>query len=192
MSYRGIPFLKNPLDIALYLLLLARLRPATVIEIGTKHGGSALWFADMLTAHGVHDAHVVSVDINPLASFTDARIDFLKGDARNLPAVLTPALLQRCALPWLVIEDSSHQYDDTLAALEFFDSRLHPGDYFVIEDGVLSQFTDPVYLRYEDGPNRAVATFLAERGSTYVIDKALCDHFGYNATGNPNGWLRRL
>ena len=36
------PMLKNPFDLALYLLLLRRLKPRTVIEIGSKSGGSGL------------------------------------------------------------------------------------------------------------------------------------------------------
>jgi cephalosporin hydroxylase len=39
-TYRGVPMLKNPFDLALYLLLLWRLKPRTVIEIGSKSGGS--------------------------------------------------------------------------------------------------------------------------------------------------------
>ena len=41
-TYRGVPMLKNPFDLALYLLLLRRLKPRTVIEIGSKSGGSGL------------------------------------------------------------------------------------------------------------------------------------------------------
>ena len=50
--YRGREFLKSPFDVVLYLQLIDRLRPRTVIEIGTKEGGSALWFADTLAATG--------------------------------------------------------------------------------------------------------------------------------------------
>ena len=46
--YRGLELVKNPLDLALYSLLLEHGRPRTVIEIGSKAGGSALWFADLL------------------------------------------------------------------------------------------------------------------------------------------------
>lgn len=50
----------------------------------------------------------------------------------------------------------------------------------------------PAYEAFEDGPNQAVATFLSERPDAYRIDSSLCDHFGYNVTYNPNGWLRRV
>jgi len=190
--YRKVPFFKSPLDIALYLQLLSRLAPLTVIEIGTKYGGSALWFADMLSAQGLPNARVVSVDIQPLAKFSDPRISFLQGDAKQLGAVLTHEVLRRCPRPWLVIEDSSHHYAETAATLAFFHAHLQSGDYIVVEDGILSQFTDAHYRQYNDGPNRGVTDFLACHGEYYAIDTALCDQFGYNATYNPNGWLRRL
>lgn len=191
-QYRGVPFFKSPFDISIYLQLLGQLAPRTVIEIGTKFGGSALWFADMLTAQGIRDARVLSVDIEPLAKFEDPRISFLKGDASRLQDILPASLLQTCPHPWLVIEDSSHHYEHSHAVLEYFDAYLQSGDYIVVEDGVVAQLTANHYRQYDNGPNRAVADFLVKRNASYAIDEALCDMFGHNATYNPNGWLRRL
>ena len=190
--YRNVPFFKSPFDIALYLQLLSRLAPRTVIEIGSKFGGSALWFADMLSAQGIADATVLSVDIEPLARFTDPRITFLQGDALRLGEVLPPTLLQRCPRPLLVVEDSSHHYPEATAVLDYFHAHLQPGDYIVVEDGVVSQLSAPRYREYAHGPNRAVADFLARHVDAYAIDTTLCDQYGHNATYNPNGWLRRL
>ncbi|WP_296603981.1 CmcI family methyltransferase [Nocardioides sp.] len=189
--YRGVPFFKSPFDIALYLQLLSRQRTGTVIEIGTKFGGSALWFADMLTAHGNRDGRVVSVDIEHLVDFDDARIDFLHGDANSLDKVLTKDLLARCPRPFLVVEDSSHQYRETTAVLNYFHDHLRTGDYIVVEDGVVSRLSGEQYRRYDHGPNRGVADFLDRHGVDYEIDTDLCDRYGHNATYNPNGWLRR-
>lgn len=189
--YRGVPFFKSPFDIALYLQLLSKQQPATVIEIGTKFGGSALWFADMLFAHGVRGGRVISVDIEQLVQFEDPRITFLWGDANRLREALTDELLSSCPRPFLVIEDSSHHYEETTAVLEFFHERLRPGDYIVVEDGVVSQLIGEHYRRYDHGPNRGVSDFLDRHGDHYQIDTDLCDHYGHNATYNPNGWLRR-
>ena len=192
MSYRGVPCLKGPFDLALYMLLIQRLKPQTIVEIGTKYGGSALWFADMLTAHGMDQGHVISVDIEPLASFSDPRITFLRGNARALQEVLDVATIDALRRPLMVVDDGSHLYGDALAVLDFFHNHLTSVEYMVIEDGNLSQFSDPFYERYEDGPNQAVAAFLSQHPLEYVIDESICDHFGYNVTSNPNGWLRRL
>lgn len=145
----------------------------------------------MLTAHGVADPAVLSVDIEPFGHFTDPRITFLQGDAKRLDKVLPPDLLQRCARPFLVIEDSSHHYPETMAVLEYFHAHLQQGDYIVVEDGIVSQLSGAHYRQYQDGPNRGIADFLARHEEAYAIDTALCDQFGHNVTYNPNGWLRR-
>lgn len=188
-KYRGVGCLKSPFDLALYLQLFSRQTPRTVFEIGTRFGGSALWFADMMDNHGV-PANVVTVDIRPPDGFMDPRIQLLEGNASALGDTLTDELLT-AAHPWLIVEDSSHLYDDSLAVLRFFHPHLESGDYIVIEDGVVA-FMDPdKYAKFECGPTRAVETFLAEHASDYEIDRSLCDHFGTNVTHNPNGWLRR-
>jgi cephalosporin hydroxylase len=189
-TYRGVLFLKSPFDIVIYLQLIDRQRPQTVLEIGTKHGGSALWFADMLSLHGINP-QIVSVDISPQATIVDPRITFLQGDALSLGMVLTPELLSELPRPFLVIEDSAHFYETTFAVLEFFDRYLQSGDYLVVEDGIVADLPGEQYAAYQSGPNRAVQDFLQTRGDRYEIDAALCDHFGYNYTYNPNGYLLR-
>lgn len=189
--YRGVPFYKSPFDISLYLQLLSKLAPRTVIEIGTKFGGSALWFADMLSAHQIADSRVISIDISPQNEFSDTRITFLEGDAKALGDILSPAMLIGLPRPFLVVEDSSHFYPEAMAVLEFFHPYLQGGDYIVVEDGVVTQLTNPHFRVYEDGPSVAVAEFLAAHPDEYEIDTDLCDRFGFNVTYNPNGWLRR-
>ena len=188
--YRGLAFLKSPFDIALYLQLIGRLRPETVIEIGTYEGGSALWFADMLTLHGTA-ARIVSIDFLRPSKISDSRIAFLIGNALHLDRILTPEFLGSLPHPWLVIEDSAHHYATCTSVLEFFRPRLRPGDYIVVEDGIVSTLTAPACGSFEDGPNRAVADFLKAHPSDYAVDTELCNFYGRNATYNPNAWLYR-
>jgi cephalosporin hydroxylase len=190
-KYRGRAFLKSPFDVVLYLQLLDRFRPATIIEIGSREGGSALWFADMMSAAG-RRSRVISVDLAPPADLVDPRITFLAGDALALERSLSETLLAGLPHPWLVSEDSVHTRAACSAVLRFFDPQLRQGDYIVIEDGIVAALPADQYSWYDNGPNRAVEQFLAERGHVYKIDRALCDHFGHNVTYNPNGWLRRM
>ena len=190
-TWRGVPFLKSPFDIALYMELIGRLRPRTVIEVGTKEGGSALWFADALEAHGI-EPRVVSIDVDNPPALDDDRIEFLRGDGARLKDVLPPERLAKLPHPFLVIEDSAHLFEVSLAVLDFFDPHLAPGDYIVVEDGIVSQLPGEAYERYDDGPNRAVRRFLEQRGDAYEIDTSLCDRYGRNVTWSPNGWLRRV
>jgi cephalosporin hydroxylase len=187
--YRDLAFLKSPFDIALYLQLIDRLRPYTIIEIGTNEGGSALWFADTLSTLGI-PGRIVTIDTRPPA-FADPRITVLQGDAAALGLSLPSELLDDLDHPFLVVEDSAHRFDTTLAVLEFFHPALRTGDYIVIEDGVIGFLPEPRYRQYEDGPNRAVAQFLDRHREAYAIDRSLCDFYGANVTYNPNAWLQR-
>lgn len=190
-TYRGVAFRKNPLDIALYTRLLFELQPKTIIEIGALRGGSALWFADCLTSYGI-DGHVYSIDKRPDSEVRDPRLTFLEGDALVLEEALSADLMRSLGRPLLVVEDSAHRYETTLSVLTFFDDHLLKGDYIVIEDGIVNDLPEARYREYEDGPNRAVRSFLEQRPGVYKIDATYCDFFGYNYTFNPNGYLKRL
>ncbi len=177
--YRGIRTIKDPFDLALYALLLWNVRPKTVIEIGSYKGGSALWMADQLRAFGI-DGHVHSVDngaSESAISVVDPDITFYNGDGENLAAVFANAAMPR---PWLVVEDSSHQYEIVTAVLEYFAPMMMSGEYIVVEDGMTNA-----------GPLGAIAEFV-ERHSEFEVDRRYCDYFGHNVTWCVNGFLRRL
>jgi cephalosporin hydroxylase len=189
--YQGRSMMLHPFDMANYQVLLGELRPATVFEIGAFEGGRTLWLADTLTAHGIA-ANVVAVDLVAPRGLSDPRIRCLLGDAQDLPRVLTDDLMAGLPRPFLVIEDSAHDLPTCLAVLEFFDRHMRPGDYIVIEDGNAAALLAPSGARDElAAPSQAIARFLERRGEAYEIDARYCDRFGYNATANPNGWLRR-
>lgn len=188
--YRGLPTLKNPFDLALYPLLLEELRPRTLIEIGSHAGGSALWFADTAAARGI-ELVVHSVDLVVPQEADHPRVSFHQGDGRNLAATFATDFLASLLKPWLVIDDADHHYQTTLAALRFFDPWLRPGDYFVVEDGILSDMR--VAEDYGGGPIMAIDHFLSRFGEgRYEVDRRFCDYFGRNVTWNVDGWLRRV
>jgi cephalosporin hydroxylase len=183
--HRGVPTLKNPFDLAIYPLLLARAQPATLIEIGSHAGGSALWFADQRP-----EMRVLSIDVQPPEGVSHPSVTFLRGDAQRLAGVLTPDVMASLARPLLVVEDSSHFAGTTAAVLDFFDPILRPGEYIVIEDGILTAMRGAA--AYNGGPLRAIHEFLARSVGRYEIDRSLCDTFGRNVTWNVDGYLRRI
>lgn len=188
--WRGRALLKSPFDLALYMQTIDRMRPGAVIEIGTHEGGSAVWLADMMQAVGLAPC-VASVDI-AACDLVDSRVRLLRGDALDLATVLTPTVLAALPRPWLVIEDSAHRFETTLAVLRFFDAHLRPGERIVVEDGVVAYLPEPVYRTLEDGPGRALRAFLGEAGARYRIEREACDFYGHNVTWNPDGWLLRV
>ncbi len=65
-TYKDIEMIKNPFDLALYMQLIWQEKPATILEVGSNKGGSALWFADQMSAYGLKP-NVISIDsINPI------------------------------------------------------------------------------------------------------------------------------
>jgi cephalosporin hydroxylase len=188
-EYRGIPTWKNPFDLAIYPLLFWRTRPAAIIEIGSNQGGSALWMADVTRNLGIA-CQIHSIDIEPVTWITAENVTFHRGDAGNLAAAFGPDFIGALPRPLLVIEDSNHEADTTYAVLSYFDAWLRPGEYIVIEDGILTDLGYAAALG--GGPLAAVERFLRSHGARYEIDRTYCDWFGRNATWNVDGYLRRI
>ncbi len=187
-SYKGVPMLKNPFDLALYSRLLWDLKPRTIVEIGSNAGGSALWFADQSAIMGI-PARVISVDITPVENVRHAAVTFLAGDGRDLGAVLPRGALAELPRPLLVVEDADHAYETTRAVLGHVAPVMAPGEMVVVEDGILTAMR--VETHYNGGPVRAIAEFLAAHGGDWQVDRTYCDFFGHNVTWNVSGFLRR-
>jgi cephalosporin hydroxylase len=189
--YRGVQLVKDPFDLAIYPMLIWSLRPGTIIEIGSKAGGSGLWFGDLLRNFGL-SGHVHSFDVVPITNLHQDNVTFHQANGRQLAKVLTLDFLARCQRPWLVIEDADHAYETTIAVLNFFHPLLKKDEYIVVEDGIISDLYPQSYPDYSSGPHRALREFLTQYGRQYLIDPEYCDFFGYNATWCSNGYLKRL
>lgn len=187
-SYKGVRCIKSPIDLALYLKVMWDLRPETIIEIGSKEGGSALWFDDTSKTFDLN-SRVISIDLDPPVIENNTTVSFLRGDVNELNVVLDEALLAQLKHPWLIVEDSAHSYSGCMAALNFFAANMNTGDMLIMEDGVLDDLG--LTEQYQGGPNRAIADFLEQNGGVFSIMEELCDFYGYNATYNPNGFLQK-
>lgn len=190
-KYRDLQFVKSPFDIAIYQLLVWNLKPGTIIEIGSKEGGSALWFADLCRTYRL-DTKIISVDLFPVTSVSDPQITFLAGNGRDLFPTLSDDLLGSLPRPWLVIEDADHTRKTTLAVLEFFDAWLRVGDYIVVEDGIMSDLYPANFPDHTSGPHLALKEFLGAEAPFYMMDTYYCDFYGQNVTWNTNGFLKKI
>ena len=187
-TYKGVPCLRNPLDLAISLRLLWQEKPRSIIEIGSKAGGSALLWCDLAATFRL-DATVVSIDRRVPSAAPQCAARFLRGDVGDLQAVFAAHDLFTLPRPWLVYEDSAHTYEGCTAALEFFRQCLRHGELLVMEDGVLAELG--LSEQYAGGPNRAIAEFFARRPHDFAVATEYTDMFGITATYNPNGYLRR-
>ena len=202
-SYAGVRLSKFPEDLRVYEHLLWNDAPDTVIEIGTQAGGSALWLRDRLAAltrYGrIRRAPlVVSVDVTQeLAREEIARVDseepegivLLEADVRD---AATAGQVERLLAPearCLVIEDSAHEYDTTMAALEHFARFVPPEGFFVVEDGCV----DVDELRLSPDWPRGVLPALQDwlrtpAGQGFAVRR---DLELYGVSCHPGGFLQR-
>lgn len=186
--YKGTPLQKNPFDHALYPMLLWQFKPRTIIEIGSKEGGSALWMGDLCDTFKL-DCQIHSIDIVRVATVKHKRVTFHEGDGRNLGGTLTEKMLKQLPRPWLVIEDADHSYETSHAVLNFFEDLLTTEDMLVVEDGIITDLSQ--MPEGASGPHRALRKFLQRNYAEWEILPEWCDFFGYNFTWNSNGFLRR-
>ncbi len=186
-TYKGIPALKNPFDLALYARLLWEVKPRTLIEIGSYKGGSAIWFADQMRAMGI-DGRIFSLDIIAVQDVSDPLVSFMTSD--SLASAMPPEWLNSLPRPLMVIEDSAHTFEHTLLVLRHFADIMRPQEYLIVEDAIVTPMGIDFDYALNGGPAVAIEQFLGERPD-FAVDTDLCDYFGFNVTYNVNGYLKK-
>jgi len=181
LQYRGVRTLKLPLDMWNYQELIFANNLHWVIETGTRHGGSALFFADLLVADE-REGFVVTIDIShdglDAAVAGHPGIRFLLGDSASDPVIkqaieLVPPTRQGGLLLML---DSDHAAPHVLRELNAWVPLLRRGDYLVVEDTIVNGH--PVRPDFGPGPMEAIIEYLAANPGRLVEDKARESKFG--------------
>jgi cephalosporin hydroxylase len=185
MTYRGVPCIKCPFDYVMYQMIINELKPDLIIEIGTNHGGSAYYMADLLELLGHGVIHTIDIDDR---SYPEAkahhRIRFFHEGWENYDLSLASGY-ERV----LVIEDASHEYRNTLDAIERFAPLVTVGSWLIVEDGILDDlgWTE----QYNGGPVKAIQEFLP-RHPEFALDERWLNMFGESATFNTLGYLKKI
>lgn len=184
MTWFGVRVLKCPNDFWMYQEILFERRPDVIVEIGNAYGGSTLALAHLcdLLGHG----RVIGVDLShggvPDVVRRHPRVRLFEGDACALYGTVRNEV--RKGERVLVIEDSSHTFENTLAVLRTYSPLVKPRDYFIVEDSIchhgLSEGPSP-------GPFEAIEAFVAENPD-FEIDRS---REAFVVTWNPKGYLRR-
>jgi cephalosporin hydroxylase len=200
-SYAGVPMSKFPEDLRVYEHLIWASAADVVIELGVQFGGSSLWFRDRLHALGRYRSPSPKLVIGVDTDLSLARANLAAADRSYVDdialiegSVTDHATAGRVAdrLPagarCLVVEDTAHTYDTTLAALRGFGRFVPVGGFFVVEDGCV----DIEQLRIDDGWPRgvlpALREWLAGDASGFVVRS---DLELYGVTCHPGGFLQR-
>jgi cephalosporin hydroxylase len=190
-TWMGVDCWKSVSDTWNYQEILFDLKPSLVIEFGTAHGGSAMFFADVMRRIG-EPFKVLSVDVthqllNPIA-LRDPDVQFLKSRS-TVPAVAEEIQRLRSELPGKVfaILDSDHSMEHVLAEMKLLRPLLSAGDYLIVEDSMLNGH--PNLPGWGPGPYEAIEAYENEFPNDYTHDVARENKFGFSFA--TNGFLIR-
>jgi cephalosporin hydroxylase/ribosome-associated translation inhibitor RaiA len=201
-SYVGVRLAKFPEDLRVYEHLIWASKPNVVIEVGTLEGGSALWFRDRLrmlaTYADIGPPRVISIDVDvvpareALRKIDPAYEDTIVLLERDITDPGLPDEIERL-LPsgsrCLVVEDSAHMFDTTMAALKGLARFVPLRGFFVVEDGSV----DYEEMRLRDDWPRGVLPALRDwlktpEGRKFAVRR---DLEIYGITSHPEGFLQR-
>jgi cephalosporin hydroxylase len=184
-TYFGIKTWKSPTDFWIYQELLYELKPDVIVEIGNHAGGSTLALAHICDSLG--RGKVVGLDISQAAVAAAVRvhprITLIEGDA--CASFASVAKLLKPDDHVLVIEDSSHTFENTLRILETYSPLVKPQGYFIVEDGICHHGLEG---GPSPGPYEAAEVFVSGN-SCFEIDRS---REAFLITWNPKGYLRRV
>ena len=146
-KWRGIKILKMPSDLILYAEAIDDKKPDVIVEIGTKFGGAALFFQDMI------DGKVVTIDIKSQVEKRDDRIKYIIGSSLDDTVFKKVCDICKHKKTMLVI-DGNHGRKHVLKELYKYHEIVTKGQYLVIEDCYVGR---KLY-----GPGKARNEFLKE------------------------------
>lgn len=200
--YRGIDFLKAPEDFGIYNQMFWYIKPRTVIEIGVFRGASVLWIADTLKALKIDcDVFGIDIDLSLLSPQAKAErppnVTFLESESKHIDRLLPSSVLDTLSHPIIIIDDA---HDDFDIALNHLDKHLIPGDYIVCEDtspdiaesGHTGLDAQEGYVPAGMLKLNRWREFLEQQGDKYAVDAFFSDFYGYNASSNWNGYVRKM
>lgn len=179
VSWRGVRTLKLPSDMWNYQEIITALGAGWVVETGSRHGGSALFFADLLR-NARAEGRVFSIDYEPELDprvKDDPLIEFITGDSAD-PAIADRILgaMPDGRRPLFLILDADHSAAHVLRELRLWVPRLRRGDYLLVEDTVVNGH--PVRPDHGPGPMEAIRQFIAENPGALVPDTRREAKFG--------------
>ena len=182
----GYPLLKNPLDLWIYQEIIFSVKPDLIIECGTYHGGSALYFASLLDLIG-SPGKVVTIDVEQRAKLPDhSRISYLTGSSVSVAILNAVKSFAGRSERILVVLDSDHSETHVLRELESYSPMVSRGSYIIVEDSNING--NPVRPNWGPGPMEAIVRFLSSN-KNFFSDRR-CEKYFF--TQNPKGFLKHL
>ena len=187
-KWMGVPVWKSVMDLWVLQEIIYEKKPDVIIETGTAHGGSALYFADLFNTMSAGRGIVISIDIKPKPVLPkNSRIKYITGDSVSKDVLKTVRGCITSSDKIMVILDSSHTKKHVTSELCKYGSIVSLGQYLIVEDTNINGH--PVNNPNSGpGPWEAVHDFL-KTDKHFAVDKTR-EKFGMSFC--PEGFLLRM
>lgn len=188
-EWLGFPLWKFPSDIVMQQMIVSKMRPSLLIETGTAHGGSALFFATIMDALGI--GRVVSVDLDPKPNLPmHPRIEYITGSSTSdVTIAQLEAAVAKTSGSVMMVLDSSHTEAHVYDELRLLSRFVSPGSFLIVEDTNIGG--NPVHTdfpaEFGPGPMAALDRFLAQTSEFETTEL----HNAFFLSHNIRGYLKR-
>ena len=200
-SWLGAQTQQDPTDAFLIQMILYKVKPDLIIDIGTNTGGSAIYFASIMNYYNQNGRILTidpknytlnwyqgqenckdcqSPDSNPLWK---KYIKFYQGYSTDRLIIDSIKKESLNATSVFINHDGSHEAEVVFKDLKNYADLCTVGSYMVVQDTKLDRF------RRVNPINKAIDGFIAE-DSRFIIDRELELFFFY--TQHPKGYLKRI
>jgi len=216
--FLGAEIWQNPFDMWVFQQMITQLEPDVIIETGTAHGGSALFFATILEKVNPF-GQIISVEIDPevdsniskAQSFRvfSERVRVIKGDSvstntiSEIQAIIDELIKNKKAredafelegFTVMVTLDSLHSAEHVLQELKLYSQFVNKGSYIVVQDTIIDH--NPKFVDWFVRPWAKNST----AGPTQAVNKFLAENPDfqhdkywekYYFTFYPGGFLKK-
>lgn len=188
-TWLGIPSEQIPSDNWTMQERIAEIRPDYIVETGTFHGGTTLYYAGVV-AQVNPSGKVITVDIEPHVEEASKfplwreRVELITGSSVD-PQVTDHIAQEVSGKKVLVTLDSLHTKAHVLKEMEIYSKLVTPGSYLVVQDTNING--NPVLPGFGPGPKEAVDEFFKTHDN-FIVDRSR-EKF---LTFYPGGWLKRV
>jgi len=177
-NWRNTHIVKMPNDLILYAEAIFENKPDFIVETGTRFGGSAMFFADMLGLAG-GKGRVITIDVAARAMPVHPGVEYIVGSSSD-PAIVEGIKRTINGSNVMVTLDSDHSERHVRRELRLLSPLVTPGQFLVVED---------CYSRSEvlHGPGCAKEAFMKD--NIDFVEEPRINKYLFGITRG--GWLRR-
>ena len=190
MWWLGVTTGQNPCDNWVMQEIITEVKPDFIIETGTGEGGTALFYATVLSQVNEH-GKVLTLDLVPqfgkASKFKlfQERVEFIHGSAAS-PEIVEAVTQRVKGKKVLITLDSKHSKENVLNEIKCYAPLVSRDSYLVVQD--TNANGHPVLPDFGPGPYEAVQEFL-KTDKNFVIDH---NREKFLLTFYPSGYLKRI